>query len=280
MDNFEKNKGMPIFLDEIRRNISDSFDLIDVDAWFPSNNAAQKLWRCLESLKDLNELVFDAEQQKNATKKKRKLKIALTHLHTLVMSLDDLCNEIHSNKDTRSLLDEKSVAEVLEIQKLFSSLLPHDHKADISTARNKVSAHIDKKMNPFKAQAIIGLIPSNEFGRCLHICLHLVLDLTKLNIYHWSCKAPSHDYVRFMTNEPFILTVKVDGEKMLELAALHIANNSPKNDIPEIVQNLVTHSQWMFKKGQPRISSLKEENKDNWNTFKTYSHFHKSNTLK
>ncbi|EDE2548648.1 hypothetical protein GBG34_22500, partial [Salmonella enterica] len=247
MDNFEKNKGMPIFLDEIRRNISDSFDLIDVDAWFPSNNAAQKLWRCLESLKDLNELVFDAEQQKNATKKKRKLKIALTHLHTLVMSLDDLCNEIHSNKDTRSLLDEKSVAEVLEIQKLFSSLLPHDHKADISTARNKVSAHIDKKMNPFKAQAIIGLIPSNEFGRCLHICLHLVLDLTKLNIYHWSCKAPSHDYVRFMTNEPFILTVKVDGEKMLELAALHIANNSPKNDIPEIVQNLVTHSQWMFK---------------------------------
>lgn len=173
-----EKKGMPVFLDKTPRSISDSLEEIEIDAWFPSNSAAQKLWRCLECLRDLDDLLIDSANQKNATKRKRKLKTALTPLHSLVKSVDDLCNDIQSNKDTRCLLDESNIQAVSEIQELFSRLLPHDHKADISTIRNKLSAHIDKKMHPSEAQKISSVITSNEFGRWL-------------DIYHWSCKPPS-----------------------------------------------------------------------------------------
>ena len=275
MNNETEHKGMPIYLDETPRSISDSIEEIEVEAWFPSNSAAQKLWRCLESLRDLDELLSDSAHQKNATKRKRRLKIALTPLHSLVKCVDDLCNDIQTNKETRGLLEDSIVKEVSGIQKRFSELLPHDHKAAISTARNKLSAHIDKKLHPSEAQKIGSVITPNEFGRWLHICLHLVLDLTKLNIYHWSCKPPSDEYVCFMTNEPFVVTIKNKGE--VELSAINIANSSPRDAVPEVIESLVRNSQWMFKKGQPRIRSLTEDNRDNWNTFQEYSYIHEPN---
>ena len=269
-----ENKGMPIYLDETPRSISDSLQEVEVDAWYPSNSAAHKLWRCLESLRDLEDLLVDSAKQKNATKRKRKLKIALTPLYSLIQSVDDLCNDIQCNKSTRGLLDKSKVEEVLEIQRRFSELLPHDHKAQISTVRNKLSAHIDKKIHPAEAQKIGNAITSSEFGRWLHICLHLVLDLTKLDIYHWSCKPPSDEYICFMHFEPYIVTMKVEGHNSPAIAALNIASGSPRNAIPEVIQSLVTHSQWMFKKNQPRIASLKEDSRENWNTFKDYSYIH------
>lgn len=269
-----ENKGMPIYLDETPRTISDSLEEREVDAWFPSNSAAHKLWRCLESLRDLDELLTDSANQKNSTKRKRKLKIAITPLYSLIMCVDDLCNDIQGNKETRGLLEVSKVKEVSEIQKRFSELLPHDHKAVVSTLRNKLSAHIDKKIHPSEAQKIGNVITAHEFGRWLHICLHLVLDFTKLDIYTWSCKAPSDEYVCFMTNEPYIVTIKLEGKKGAELSALNIANGSPRNAIPEVITGLIAHSQWMFKKGQPRISNLKKDSKVNWNTFKDYSHIH------
>lgn len=275
MNNETEKKGMPIFLDDTSRSISDSLEDVEIDAWLPSNSAAQKLWRCLECLRDLDDLLVDSAKQKNATKTKRKLKIALTPLHSLVKSVDDLCNDIQNNKETSCLLDKSKIKDVSKNQKLLSHLLPHDHKADISTIRNKLAAHIDKKMTPSEAHKISGLITSNEFGRWLHICLHLVLDLTKLDIYHWYCKPPSDEYVCFMQKEPFIVTIKIDGEHST-LVALNIAIGSPRNVIPEVVQSLVSHSQWMFKKGQTRISSLKEDSRDNWNTFNKYSYIHES----
>lgn len=275
MRNVPEKRGMPIYIDETQRSISDALDGMDIDAWFPSNSAAQKLWRCLECLKDLDDILVGAENLKNATKRKRKLKIALTPLHSLVKSIDDLCNDIHSNKETSRQLASSKIKDVIEIQRLFSDVLPHDHKADISMVRNKLSAHIDKKMNPLEAQKISELIMPHEFGRWLHLCLHVVVDLTKLDIYHWSCKSPSHEYVRFMHNEPFIVTIKIDGEKPIALAALNIANNSPKNDISEVIDRLIQHSQWMFKKNQPRIMGLKDYNDPNVNSFREYAQAYK-----
>ncbi len=194
MERETENNVMPIYLEETPKAISDSIEEVEVNAWFPSNSAAHKLWRCLETLRDLDELIADSANQKNATKRKRKLKIALTPLHSLVTCVDDLCNNIQSNKETRRFLKKSQIKEVAEIQNRFSELLPHDHNAIISTARNKISAHIDKKMHHSEAQKIGSTIPANEFGRWLHVCLHLVLDLAKLNIYHWSCHPPKDEY--------------------------------------------------------------------------------------
>lgn len=149
--------------------------------------------------------------------------------------------------------------------------MPHDHKSTVTTVRNKLSSHIDKELHPSKAQEL----DQHEFGRWLHICLHLVLDLTKLNVYSWSCKSPSDEYVTFMFNEPFILTIKPEGERGAELAALNISKSSPKNALPESVGRLIELSKWMFRENQARISSLKADGKEPWNTFSSNLNVHK-----
>lgn len=264
-----EHRGMPIFLDQFDREIADALpsEELDISAWHPSNAAAHKLWRCLECLRDLDELLEEVAHQKNATKRKRRLKIAITPLHSLATAIDDLLNDIQSNKETFKLLKADEHEQVIAIKQQFGTMLPHDHKAPLSMIRNKLSSHIDKGLRLSAAQELGSLIVPSEFGRWLHICLHLILDLTKLDIYWWSCKSLSDEYIRFMSNEPFIVTLRVEGEKLVELAALHIAKRSPRNDIPEVVDRLITHSVWMFKPGQPRISSLKEDKRENWNTF-------------
>jgi hypothetical protein len=264
-----EHRGMPIFLDQFDREIADALpsEEADVSAWHPSNAAAHKLWRCLECLRDLDELLGEVVHQKNATKRKRRLKIAITPLHSLTTAIDDLLNDIQSNKETSNLLKAGEHEQVIAIKQQFGTMLPHDHKAPLSIVRNKLSSHIDKGLQPSAAQELGGLIVPSEFGRWLHICLHLILDLTKLDIYWWSCEPPSDEYVRFMSIEPFIVTFRVESRRVVELAALHIAKRSPRNDIPAVVDRLITNSVWMFKPGQARIGSLKEDKRENWNTF-------------
>lgn len=264
-----EHKGIPIFFDPIDREIADSLSEgeMDVSSWYPSNAAAHKLWRCLECLRDLDELLEDVVHQKNATKKKRRLKIAVTPLHSLILALDDLLDDIQCNRDTSKLLKIDQKEQILAIKEQFGVMLPHDHKAPLSIVRNKLSSHIDKKLHPSDARKIGNIISPSEFGRWLHICLHLVLDLTKLGVYWWSCDSPSDEYIRLMSNEPFIVTFRIDGDKLVELVGVHIAKKSPRNDIPDVVSRLITNSVWMFRSGQPHIGSLKVDSRDNWNTF-------------
>jgi hypothetical protein len=259
--------GMPIYFDPTDRNIVDSLseEEVDADNWYPSNKAAQKLWRCLECLRDLDELLEIAVNQKNAAKKKRRLKIAITPLYSLILAIHDLLNDIQCNEETSKLLKQNDLDQISKITNQFNSMLPHDHKAHLSILRNKLSSHIDKKLYPHEAKEIGSTIIPSEFGRWLHICLHLLLDLIKLNIYSWTCKSPEKSFIRLMTNEPFLVTFKLE-EEIYKIVGIHIAN-SPKNSIPIIIKILIENSQWMFKPNQPRIGALHEDSKENWNTF-------------
>ncbi len=210
---------MPIYIDPIERGVVDAMDN-DGDAnedWFPSNKPAFKLWRCLESMLDLEELIELASQAKNATKRKRKLKIAVTSLHSFIKNHDDLLNDIQTNSETRGRLSDTDLSQVKTVARDFSDVLPHDHKSAVSTFRNKLSSHIDKNIHPREAQKLAGTLDQHEFGKYLHICLHLTLDLLKLDIYAWSCRSPSEEYLTFMTNEPYIVTIKPEGENGAEL---------------------------------------------------------------
>ena len=269
-----KNHGMPIFL-EPDKKVADPISKLDVDAWLPANTAAQKWWRCIEVMRDLDLVLSSLESQKNATKRKRVLKIAITPLHSFAIAIDDLCNDIQCNQKTKNKLSVDDLKEVKEIQRLFNKLLPHDHKAVLTVVRNKLSAHIDKQIHPLDAQKMTQDFTPDEFGRWLHICLHIILDLTKLDIYEWSCKSPSDKYVRFTTNEPYIVTFLPDGPNGAELAGLNISSSSPKNEAGNLVEAMLKHSKWIFKKKKQPITCLKSTLGTNWNTFKEYCNIHK-----
>lgn len=266
----ETKKGIPIYLDPTSRRIVTTGDESNrIDVWHPSNVVARRLWGCLEVLRDINDLLEDGANAKNSGKKKRKAKFIAGYVHSLAKSVDKLCSSIIGERDTRKQLGSEKTKEVEKIQKEFSEFVPFQWNEQLSSYRNKLAAHFDENFWPSDATELLNSVPTHKIGNWLHVCLHVLLDLTKLDIYSWSCDSGHENYIRLMSNEPFIVTMEVDNntKSIKALAGLDIANESPRNTVAEVVGVAIELSQWMFKKGQPRIAGLKEDSKEKWNTF-------------
>ena len=275
----ETKNGMPIYQDPISRKIvSTGDDSNRIDVWYPSNTVARRLWGCLEVLRDINDLLEDGSHAKNSGKKKRKAKFIAGYVHSLAKSVDKLCASIIGEHDTRKQLGKEQVKEVAKLQKEFSEFVPFQWNTELSSFRNKLAAHFDDNFWPAEATKLFNSVPTHKIGNWLHVCLHVLLDLTKLDIYSWSCDSGHENYIRLMSNDPFIVTIEIDSntKSIKAMAGLDIAKESPRNTVAEAVGYAIELSQWMFKKGQPRIGGLKEDSKEEWNTFSQSNEIYKT----
>ena len=243
MDN-NKDIGIPIY-PEPDKKVVDPLSETHVDAWYPSNKVAHKLWRCIECLRDINEILVNLSHQKNATK--RILKIAVTPLYSLVLAIEDLFNDMLCNQETANRISEIDRKEIEELRKVFGKLLAHDNQSMIRWIRDRLSSHVDKKIHPSESQQATKEFTSEEFCRWLDICIYMVFALNTINVYSWSCHSDTKDCVRFMTNEPFIVTILLNGEDA-RLVGLHIANKSPREEVVELSESIIKQLEWLFRK--------------------------------
>jgi len=264
----EEHRGMPIYEDSRVRSIVDSLDEQLSEGWYPANAMALKLWHCLEALRDIEVALESAAAQKNATKRKRQLKQFSVQLHTFAGSVVRLCDQIVGDPDARQWLKPGITAEVAEIKSEFSELVPIDHKGDLSLIRNRMGGHIDRELSPEGARDILSRQALSHFGRWLHVCIHALLDLMKLNVFAWSVHSESDDVVRFMNCEPFLVTFRTGGGQIQEIHAVHLSKRSPRMAVVDLIEVVIEHSQWMFRRGERRIRSLKIDKDTNWNTFR------------
>lgn len=275
----ETNKGMPIYLDQVSRKMVSTGDGGNrINIWYPSNTSARRLWACLEVLRDINDLLEDGANAKNSGKKKRKSKFIAGYVHSLAKSVDKLCASIIGERDTRNQLGEERLKQAVKLKSEYSEFVPFQWGSELSSYRNKLAAHFDDRFWPAEATELLNSVPTHKIGNWLHVCLHVLLDLTKLDIYSWSCDSGHDKYIRLMSNEPFIVTMEVDSEtrSIKAIAGLDIAKESPRNTVAEAVGVAVELSQWMFKKGQPRIVGLREDSKEEWNTFSGSNEIYKT----
>ena len=259
--------GMPIYADTHVRGIVDSLgDASNTKDWYPANAMAMKLWQCLEALRDIDVALENAGLQKNATKKKRQLKQFSVQLHSLAKCVVRLCDQIIGDPDARRWLKVGTTAEVSKIKTEFIELIPINHKGDLSIFRDQLGGHIDAKLSPWSAQEILSREAISSFGKWLHICIHALLDLMKLDVYSWSVHTETTGQIRLMTNEPFLLTLEID-EEIKQIVALHLSKRSPRQAIIDVIDRVIKESQWMFKPGERRIGTLKVDEPNGWNTF-------------
>lgn len=260
-------KGMPIYSDTQVRLIVDSLDeTTNTKDWYPSNTMAIKLWQCLEALRDIDIALENVALQKNATKKKRQLKQFSVQLHSLAISVVRLCDQIVGDEDARRWLEEGTTPEISKIKSEFLDLVPISHKGELSVLRNQLGGHIDAKLSPWSAQEILSRKAISSFGQWLHICIHALLDLLKLDVYAWGVHATHPKHIRLMTNEPFLITFEDDGETK-HIVALHLSMRSPRHVLVDIIDSIIKGSQWMFNGTEPRIRGLKIDDSNPWNSF-------------
>jgi hypothetical protein len=260
-------QGMPIYEDTQVRSIVDALDDDqETDDWYPANDEARKLWHCLEALRDIELALEGASAQQDVAKKRRQLKQFSVQLHSLAKTVVHLCDQIAGDADAKRKLGKDTLSQVSRIRTEFCDLVPTDHKGDLSVIRNRLGGHVDRELSPWMAREILSRNAMANFGRWLHICIHALLDLMKLNIYAWSVRSDVEDQVRLMTNEPFLVTF-LWSEESKAIVAVHLSKRSPRMAIADVVDRILQRSQWMFKSGEPRIGGLRIDESGTWNTF-------------
>jgi hypothetical protein len=251
--------GLPIYADQVRRLVDAATEL-EPHNWQPANVAAQKLFRCVECLRDIDLLLKSAGRSRNQVKRRRKLKIMLTPLHSLAEASRDLLNDLECNPDT-----------VYRLPQGVRDLLPHMRSqllrgvsigkgGLLSTARNKISAHIDKDLSSDEMRTLLSQAEPAQIGLWLHTCVAVIADLIKVPVFFWSCDSDREDAVRILFNEPFVITLGLapDG-RVNRLLGADFIPKPPRRDILELLMRVVGSSKWMFGPKDARIREFTED---------------------
>ena len=262
------NDKIPIYKDEKFRDIVDNLDSPpNKNFWYPSNKASQLLWRCLESLRDISTSLESYLSVKNESKKRRIIKNISIPLHSLATSINDLCNGLTCNPEIKKEIPKGKLKEISKINNHFIDLLSVKWDSNLSLLRNKLSAHIDKDIYPFEMGNILIQNDTSTLGKYIHICLHVLIDLLEINVFSWTCELEGYSTFNIMTNEPFLVCLARNNDKIEYINCIYIVNNSPKETIVKILDEIVSKSQWMFDENDMRIRSIYRDERGNKEKF-------------
>lgn len=251
--------GLPIYADQARRLVDAATEL-QPQNWQPANVAAQKLFRCVECLRDIEVLLRSAGRSINQEKRRRKLKIVLTPLHSLAEASRDILNDLECNPDTVRRLP----AGVRELLPSMRARLLRNVSIGkgglLVTARNKISAHIDRDLSSDEMRTLLSQAEPAQIGFWLHTCVAIISDLIKLPVFFWSCDSNQKGAIRIMFNEPFVVTLGVGQDGMVNsLLDVHFIPIPPRRDILEILMRVVASSKWLFGPKDPRIVEFTQD---------------------
>ena len=259
----EERKGLPIYLDSAR-NLADSTNTVDVSAWHPSNTSAQRLWRCFEALRDVENLLQGTAILASEEDRRRRIKILITPLYSLCVAVKDLCNYLTSAPEFRNKENKAQRAEVSELLSQFLSVVPLESTGAMKGVRDQLSAHVDKVMS-YEAQAIFNQAQTHEIGAWLHTCITTVIQLLSHSSYSWTTGDYPEGCVQFMNVEPWLITFALEDGEPHEIVGMDMVEKSPRESVVEVCEAIVNTSQWMFRSKDRRIRFISDTSKSSNN---------------
>jgi hypothetical protein len=257
--------GRPVYADKVRQ-LADIANEYEPQAWNPANLPAQKLFRCVECLRDIEVLLQTAGRSKNKVKQRRKLKILHTPVHSLVEAIRDLTNDLENNPDTVSRLPDGAREQIPQLRSHLLQISTIEKGGLLSTTRDKIAAHVDRELSTEEMRFLLSQADSSRIGLWLHACISVLCDLIKLPYYFWSCQPDGGDNVRILFEEPFVVTFGLDSAgKANRLLDIHMVPSPPRYDVVKLLMRVVKHSKWMFKeKGSYIMNFVMDEPGGSW----------------
>jgi hypothetical protein len=252
----------PIYADVIRK-IADVAKEYDPHAWQPANTPAKKLFRCIESLRDLDSLLLDAGRAKSKDKVRRKLKILHTPLHSLVEAARDLANDLENNPETVRMLPENARQIIPKIRSQLIHISTIETGGALSTIRDKISAHVDKELTLEQMHHLLDHAQPSQVGLWVHTCISVLSDFIKLPVYFWACHPNGNGSVRIMFKEPFVVTLELDSKRnVTRLLDVQMMPAPPRYELMILFKKIVKRSKWMFSLSDARIINFSEDQDD------------------
>jgi hypothetical protein len=254
-----KGLGIPIYLDSKDRDIVDPAEEADSPInWRPCNQLAVKLWRCLEALRDIQEILEDARQVSSPKKQRRRLKILATPILSLAEGVRSLCNRLATDPEIAKRLSRERRDYFNRIREAFDKDVPLGAASPLKSLRNKISAHVDAKLGPKDARELLDGAKPKVYGRWLHACIFVLQELVLPDLYSWHSADGPEGSIRVMNVEPWIVTFVNNEEGELSFAGADIGV-SPKRVILRVCEDIVRGSQWLFGADEDRLKVLEDE---------------------
>jgi len=181
-------------------------------------------------------------------------------LHSLAEAVRDLLNDLECNPDTACRLPQGARALMPHIRSRLLRNVAIGKGGLLSTARNKISAHIDKEFSSDEIRTLLSQAEPAQIGLWLHTCISVLADLIKLPVFFWSCDSNQDDAVRILFTEPFVVTLGLapDG-RVNRLLGVDFVPKPPRRDLLELLMRVVSNSKWMFGPKDIRISEFTED---------------------
>lgn len=261
-----EDHGFPVYLDSMERSLVDAASgLSDPKEWHPMNGAADRLVKCREALRDIEEVIETFASARAATKKRRRLRAIFVPLHSLCVNVVELINQIQADKKVHDRLPSNAPMELTKLRSHFIDLLPFHRKGKLGMLRNRVSAHYESSMSPAEMRELLNTTDSTEVGEWIHVTIGVLCDLLKLDAYMWTAEGPTEDTITMLCQEPLISVSRVEESKIVELQALYMCGKSPRMIMFDQMRELVGLSQCLFeRKCHYRISSFYEDAGPHW----------------
>jgi len=251
--------GMPITFDDTEYQLADPMSKSPRASYFhPSNDAAHKLSRCVECMRDIEEMLQTIPKVKSVAKRRRRLKQLFTPLYSFITCIVDLMHDIQTNPETRSCINSKETASIVtEMEKRFKANIP----TTLRLVRDKMSAHVDKNLHSCEAQQIFSKADFSQVGFWLHSSLCVLADLLKLPIYQWSCDSRSKGSAKILPSGSLVLIeIGIDeNNRPSHIKGASLVKQDPRNEIFLLIKKIVASSRWMFRKHDPQITGFAED---------------------
>jgi len=256
------NAGLPIYFD-VERDLVDPIDSEPSERdWQPGNRSCEKLFRCVEAFRDLKYVIESAQESQNSTKRRRRLKLLVTPLHSLATCVDDLLDDCIGNPDTRSKLSSEQVKSIVRMKDVMSRRVPFKCDGILARVRNKTAAHIDAALSPNEVRQLLNSISAHQLGFWMDVCVSIVCDLLKLPIYFWSCHSNYPNVIRLLAAEPILASFRLEDNEISEFVGAHLIRRSPRTLIANLVIDVVKSSRWLFRPIDPQIREFYYDERD------------------
>lgn len=253
--------GPPVYFYDGKRGISDPVSDNEYQLE-PACPATRKLWLCLESLRSLENLLVGSRLLDSKEKKRRLIQV-LTPFVSFCDALVNFCNYIETppkeDSDFTKPTKEKRL-NLIDHKKRFIDNVSY-RTGPIRFVRDKISAHVDKKLSNHEAKKVIKDVNNHQLGLWIEASFILLYDILCLDIFSWVVQSDRNDIIKLMNVSGSLVTFRTDPETgkvlpgMVEIEIMH----KPDIEIAEIADNILKEIDWMFPKGSLRLHLLKKK---------------------
>lgn len=237
----EPDGSLPIRRDPTSRGVTDPASRVEaLEDWLPADRVTAKLWRCVEALRDINELL-EFVSSAAGTKRRRRSRLLAIPLVSLATEARRLCNYYLTSPEWKDRLSSKQRTRVSEVLEILG-IVPLGRQSKLREIRDRYSAHIDKDLLPDSARTIAGMLDLKEFAKWLHACIEAIRGLLDIYQYSWRTNDVPSGFYRFVSLDPWLFTWARNEEGAVELVNACICE-PPRRLIMDLCEEVIGKSQ-------------------------------------